>query len=179
MTGTKRKGTALPLVDRLTHAMEQWEHEGTQMETGLLEMIAALAIIGQQIEIDFRELAQKIGSDLRVGDLRILLVLRRSGPEYSLRAIDLGRELLVTSGAITKQVGRLEDKALIVRTQSTTQRGWSIGLTKKGIKVADEVIRLASVSMMPTVLAGIEGEERAGGLRFLLQVLGKMEVSRS
>lgn len=179
MTGKTRKDSSPSLVDRLTHAMEQWEHESPQMEAGLLEMIAAFAIIGQQIEIDFRDLAQKIGNDLRVGDLRVLLVLRRSGPEYSLRAIDLGRELLVTSGAITKQIGRLEDRALVVRTQSTTQRGWKIGLTKKGIKVADEIIRLAGVATMPSVLRSIDGEERAVGLRFLLQVLGRMEVNKS
>lgn len=160
------------------HAMEQWGQERPDMDTGFLEMLAAFAMIGQQIEIDFRELAQQIGGDMRVGDLRILLVLRRSGPTYSLRAIDLGRELLVTSGAMTKQIGRLENKALIVRKRSKSRRGWDISLTAKGKKIADQVIRYSTASTMASVLGSFESEEQLEGLRFLERVLGKLEEKR-
>src|SRR5260221_6575890 len=48
-------------------------------------------------------------------DMRVLLALRRGGPPYALRPTDLFESLLVTSGAVTKQVDRLERRRLVKR----------------------------------------------------------------
>src|SRR5690606_36219631 len=48
-----------------------------------------------------QEVAKQAGAN--VGDLHVLLALRRNGPGVAMRPTDLYRELLVTSGAITKR----------------------------------------------------------------------------
>ena len=47
------------------------------------------------------------------GELRILLALRRSGPGYALSPTALFRSLMITSGAVSKQVDRLEGWRLV------------------------------------------------------------------
>ncbi len=74
-------------------------------------------------------------------NMRVLFALRRSGPTYALRPTELFRALLVTSGAITKQVEQLVDAGLVHRLPGPDGSGGRlIQLTKKGFKVADDAL---------------------------------------
>lgn len=52
------------------------------------------------------------------GDFDVLAALRRSGPPYSRSPGQLREALMVTSGAVTKQVDRLLAKGLVTRAVS-------------------------------------------------------------
>ena len=56
-------------------------------------------------------------------DMRVLFALRRAGKPYAWRPTDLFRAHLVTSGAITKQVGRLTSLGFVERTDETGYAG--------------------------------------------------------
>ncbi len=78
---------------------------------------------------------------LVTGDLHVLLALRRSGKPYELRPTDLFRTLLVTSGAMTKRVARLQEVGLILRVSADDDgRSELVRLTAKGVTVADRGI---------------------------------------
>lgn len=78
---------------------------------------------------------------LNISDLYLVLALRRSGPPYALRPTDLFRTLLVTSGAVTKQIDRLERLGLVERVRGTDDRRSSMTmLTKRGFEVADQAM---------------------------------------
>lgn len=74
-------------------------------------------------------------------DMRVLFALRRAGPPYALRPTELFRSLLVTSGAITKQVDRLAAEGYVDRLPGPANSGGSlIHLTDKGFKAADDAL---------------------------------------
>lgn len=76
-------------------------------------------------------------------DMRVLFALRRAGPDYALRPTELFRSLLVTSGAITKQVDRLRAARFVDRLPGPINSGgFLIHLTPKGQRVADEALSL-------------------------------------
>ena len=91
----------------------------------------------------------------------LIVTLRRSGKPYALRPTDLLRESLLTSGAITNRIDRVEKMGLVERRpDARDRRGYIIRLTPAGIKVADKAIarHFATVSELLEILSG--GERR-------------------
>ena len=79
--------------------------------------------------------------DMSSADMRVLFALRRAGPSYALRPTELFRALLVTSGAVTKQVDRLAAGGYVVRQPGPAKSGgYLIHLTAKGFKTADDAL---------------------------------------
>ncbi|MEO7350452.1 MAG: MarR family transcriptional regulator [Marmoricola sp.] len=61
-------------------------------------------------------------ADLGNGDFDVLASLRRSGAPFQLTPGELSATTMVTSGAVTKRVDRLERKGLVERTVSARDR---------------------------------------------------------
>jgi DNA-binding MarR family transcriptional regulator len=91
-------------------------------------------------------------------DMRVLFALRRAAPSYALRPTELFRALLVTSGAITKQVDRLAAGGYVARQPGPAKSGgYLIHLTAKGFKTADDALTSlvhSSVMSSNTLTAG-------------------------
>ncbi|MEH2549140.1 DNA-binding MarR family transcriptional regulator [Bradyrhizobium sp. AZCC 2262] len=112
---------------------------------------------------------------LQTGELHVLLALRRSGKPYELRPTDLFRALLVTSGAMTKRVGRLQDGGFILRVSANDDgRSELVRLTAKGLAVADRgIAEIARVVEHVKIASGLTDQEIDGldrSLRKLLSV---------
>ncbi len=109
----------------------------------------------------------------------MLLALRRSGIDSPRRPTDLFQSLLVTSGAVTKQVDRLEAQGFVERLPDPTyQRGFLIRLTRRGVKIADSAME-AICSHQTTIGAAIgllSEEEREIGARFLQRLLDRIRA---
>ena len=74
-------------------------------------------------------------------DMRVLFALRRAGPTYALRPTELSRSLLVTSGAITKQIDRLAAAGYVDRQPGPERSGgFLIHLTEQGFRVSDDIL---------------------------------------
>ncbi|WP_051320560.1 MarR family winged helix-turn-helix transcriptional regulator [Cupriavidus sp. amp6] len=100
---------------------------------------------------------------VNIGDLHVLLALRRSGPSYALRPTDLFRTLLVTSGAITKRIDRLVQQALVERVADPDdRRSELVRLTRRGAAIADGAISRINKNLSAIVAAsGITAAELA------------------
>src|SRR3546814_12633368 len=73
--------------------------------------------------------------------MRFLFALRRAPPSYARRPTELFRSLLVTSGAITKQVDRLVAGGFVARQPGPAKSGgFLIHLTGTGFKTADDAL---------------------------------------
>src|ERR1700742_775875 len=112
---------------------------------------------------------------LHTGELHVLLALRRSGKPYELRPTDLFRALLVTSGAMTKRVARLQEAGLILRVSANDDgRSELVRLTAKGLATADRgITEIAKVVERVTEASGLTAAEIAAldrALRKLLMV---------
>ncbi len=71
----------------------------------------------------------------------LIVTLRRSGKPYELRPTDLLQESLLTSGAITNRIDRVEKMGLVERRPDVDdRRSYIIRLTPAGRKLADKAI---------------------------------------
>jgi DNA-binding MarR family transcriptional regulator len=76
---------------------------------------------------------------LSIAEVRVLLALRRAGGNHVRRPTDLFHALLVTSGAITKNVDRLETVGMVKRLPDPNDKGGVlIRLTAQGKRLADD-----------------------------------------
>ena len=108
-------------------------------------------------------------------EMRVLFALRRAGSPYALRPTELFRSLLVTSGAITKQVDRLVLAGYVDRQPGPEKSGGSlICLTDKGFAAADNALTaLADSSVVPH--SALTAEERQTALHILEKILLHLE----
>lgn len=108
-------------------------------------------------------------------EMRVLFALRRSGPSFALRPTELFRSLLVTSGAITKQVDRLILAGYVDRLPGPERSGgFLVHLTEKGKEVADDALTaLADSSVIPHT--ALTAEERETTMHLLEKILLNLE----
>ncbi len=97
---------------------------------------------------------------LQSGEFDVLATLRRSGPPFALTPTALYEATMVTSGAMTNRLDRLEKAGLIARgPHPEDRRGVIVQLTKKGRTLIDEAVT-AHVENEHQVLSGLTREER-------------------
>src|SRR5438093_12188093 len=91
--------------------LEDWRREFPDMDVateGLVERIAKLA---RYFERSMGETARAYG--LTIQDWELLSALRRVGPPYRLTPTHLASDLMLSSGAMTARLDRLEKAGLI------------------------------------------------------------------
>ena len=151
-----------------------WQRELPDLDVTNIALASAVHRIAQLLEQDFTALAKEY--DLLPSEMRILLALRRSPPDYALSPTRLFRQLMVTSGAVTKQVNRLCERGLVNRRlDPRTPRGQLVHLEPAGRHIADQTVR-----RMCTVHAGLEALDRADAhqdIVMLQQVLAVLDPS--
>jgi DNA-binding MarR family transcriptional regulator len=157
--GSRRAETVIP---------DEWRVHKPHLDTSFIRTIVLIYGLSQQMENEFRELAGSRFS-LRVGDLRILLALRRSGERDGLRPTELFRSLLITSSAVTKQVDRLIARGLVARAQvPETRKSFRVKLTPAGRRVADVAIQeIIDSFAVSAAMKSLPADLRAAGLEFL------------
>ncbi|MCY7340504.1 MAG: MarR family transcriptional regulator [Pseudonocardia sp.] len=108
----------------------------------------------------------------------VLATLRRSDPPHLLTPAELMRASMVTSGAVTRRLDRLDRLdayGMVTRTRSDTDgRVVHVGLTEIGRTLVDQALP-DHVDTGNTLLAALTGSRRdafADTLRTLLESLG-------
>jgi DNA-binding MarR family transcriptional regulator len=110
----------------------------------------------------------------------VLAALRRAGEPYQLTPTALMRTALVTSGAITQRLDRLEEKGLITRGRSEADgRAVVVTLTEEGRRALDTALpdHLDTERGMLAGLSAEEAEQLAELLRRWLVTLGRVPGS--
>ena len=79
--------------------------------------------------------------DVSIGGLEVLAMLLRSGEPYRLTPTELSDELLLSSGAMTHRLDRLEKQGLVKRRANPDdRRGYQITLTKQGLSMVEDAL---------------------------------------
>ncbi len=159
----------------------QWQEQRPDLDPTAFRLVAAVMQLAQVLEAEFRSLAQaEFG--IASGDMRVLLALRRSGEPYAMRPTDLFQALLVSSGAVTKQVERLVSMGYVERVQAQSGgRRQLIALTPRGLAAADftqEAIATSLAGIAPT-FSGMERKDVATTLRCLEEILQVATVAQA
>lgn len=111
---------------------------------------------------------------LQSGEFDVLATLRRSGSPYALTPTALYEATMVTSGAMTNRLDRLETSGLILRApHPNDRRGLVVRLTEKGLALIDEAVS-AHVANEHKILAGLTGAEQQTLARLLEKLIGSV-----
>lgn len=167
-----RKKVESPITDHTEDLLASWTRERPDLD--LTEFLLGIAIMrtGRLLDQNF---SRSCRADFGISgaDMRVLFALRRAGPPFARRPTDLFRALLVTSGAMTKQIDRLEELALVKRLPDPDYGGgYLIRLTKAGQAVADKATDdLAKHSLLCEALKHISAEERQAFTEMMVSVL--------
>lgn len=104
----------------------------------------------------------------------VLATLRRHGPPFELTAGELVDKSMITTGAVTNRVDRLEQRGLVVRARTDDRRKVIVRLTSAGLDLVDDVVS-AHMDTERAILADLSAEQRgelAKALRIVLLTLG-------
>ncbi|MFA7763251.1 MarR family winged helix-turn-helix transcriptional regulator [Streptomyces sp. NPDC048723] len=144
--------------DAIAAIVDQWKRERPDLDATPMLVIGRLFRLTSALD---QRLRPPFGAaDLGSGDFDLLAALRRAGEPYALSAGELSRTVLVTTGAITKRVDRLEARGLVARTVAEADsRGRLITLTAEGVVLTDELIAV-HLDNQRRLLAGLSGDEQ-------------------
>jgi DNA-binding MarR family transcriptional regulator len=161
------------MADHVDLVLAQWNERRPDLDASPMAVMGRLKRLAQLIDGELRR--NFAAHDLDSASFDVLATLRRSNAEHSLTPAGLMRSSMVTSGAITQRLDRLEARGLVTRKPSETDgRGVQVTLTKAGLNLIDAVLP-AHVATEDRLLAGLSAEERsklADSLRTLLESLG-------
>ncbi|WP_329112184.1 MarR family winged helix-turn-helix transcriptional regulator [Streptomyces sp. NBC_01353] len=145
--------------DAIAAIVEQWKRERPDLDATPMLVVGRLFRLTDALDQRLRPPFGAAG--LGSGDFDLLAALRRAGEPYVLSAGELSRTVMVTTGAITKRVDRLEARGLVARTVAEADsRGRLITLTTEGVALTDELIAI-HLDNQRRLLAGLSRDEQA------------------
>ena len=151
--------------DHVGRLMEQWHRERPDLDVSPMGVIGRLHRLADALDEQLRPVFAAAG--LARGEFDVLAALRRSGAPYELTPGALAASTMVTSGAVTKRVDRLEQAGLITRTVADDDaRSRRIRLTTAGLELVDRVVE-QHVANEHRLLSGLSGSDREQLARLL------------
>lgn len=125
--------------DQVDRILSKWEVARPDLDVSPMEIIGRILRVSRRIDSALDVIFRQFGLDFGLFD--VLATLRREGPPYQLPPSDLNRWCMLTSGAMTKRLDRLETLGLIMRKRDPTdRRGVLIELSATGLALVDQVI---------------------------------------
>jgi DNA-binding MarR family transcriptional regulator len=100
----------------------------------------------------------------------VLATLRRSGEPYELTAGELVHQTMVTTGAVTNRIDRLEDRGLVERTRTRDRRKVVVRLTEQALDLVDRVVH-AHLATEREILAALSPRQQRDLARLLRTTL--------
>jgi DNA-binding MarR family transcriptional regulator len=161
--------------DAVDQILEQWARERPDLDCSPMGIIGRVTQLQREVYLAQRATFARHGLDAPSFD--VLAALRRAGEPYQLTPTALMRSALVTSGAITQRLDRLEEKGLITRERSEADgRAVVVTLSPAGRAALDAALP-DHLETERALLEGLPAEDRerlAGLLRRLLVALGRV-----
>lgn len=161
------------MADHVDLVLGQWGAERPDLDVTPMAVIGRLSRVSRLIGNELGRTFAAHGLDSASFD--VLATLRRSGPEHRLTPAELMRAAMVTSGAITQRLDRLQARGLVTRTPSESDgRVVHVWLTEEGLTLVDRTLpdHLATENRVLAGLAGPDLGTLADLLRELLESLG-------
>jgi DNA-binding MarR family transcriptional regulator len=160
------RGVAVDSVDRIIQA---WAESDPRVDARPLEVVGRLLLCAAYLERAIVAALEPFG--LSFGDFDVLNTLRRRADEQGTKPRDLARSSLVTSGAMTSRLDRLERAGLVTRAPDPTdRRGVLVNLTERGEQLAQQSLQ-AVIAADETFLEPLSQRQRdavASALKLLL-----------
>jgi DNA-binding MarR family transcriptional regulator len=161
------------VTDAVDGFLEQWHLQRPDLDVSPMGVIGRISRASALLD---REVARVLTPyDLQPGEFDLLATLRRSGKPFRLTVGDLLRSTMVTSGAVTHRLNRLDLKGLVSRAPDPkNRRSVIVTLSPAGLDVVERAVveHLANEKRQLAALTSREQHELAKLLRKLLIGIG-------
>jgi DNA-binding MarR family transcriptional regulator len=125
------------IVDRVAEIQAAWARERPDLDVRPQGVIGRLHRLAAHLTAELELVYRRHG--LSEGEFDVLAALRRAGAPFERAPGELARHTMVTTGAISKRLDRLERDGLVARrTDDRDGRGRVVGLTDAGRRVIDD-----------------------------------------
>lgn len=142
-------------VDRIVQA---WRKRDPHLDSSTLEITGRLLLCAGYYERTVSTILQPFG--LSIADFDVLNTLRRVSDQHGSKPSDMARSSLITTGAMTSRLDRLERAGLIRRTPDPAdRRGVLVRLTPRGSKVARQALH-ELIATNQTFLEPLSSQQR-------------------
>ncbi|WP_392958621.1 MarR family winged helix-turn-helix transcriptional regulator [Streptomyces sp. LN245] len=123
-------------LDRVARIQAEWRRERPDVDTTPQGVIGRLHRLADRLSEELCLVYDRYG--LSEGEFDVLCALRRAGEPYERAPGELAAHTMVTTGAMTKRIDRLERAGLVTRRRSDDdQRGRIVALTGPGRELID------------------------------------------
>jgi len=156
-------------MDEVDRIVEQWNRTRPDLDvspTHTLQRITRLSLLQG---VSFARVFARYG--ISFGEYLVLAALRRAGPPYRMNPTRLFNSVILSSGAMTNRLDRLEASGLVERQPDPNdRRGRLVVLTDRGRDLVDTAVadHLENEQRLLVALDAREREQLAGLLRKLL-----------
>lgn len=157
-------------MDKIDTIISQWRRERPDLDSASIGIIGRLARLVTHVERALADNFARFG--LKDGEFDVLATLRRAGAPYQLSPTMLYTTLLLTSGAISKRLDRLENAGWVERLPDPNdRRGMLIRLSPAGLELIEQAMsaHIATQEAALSALAEPQREQLAALLSQWLQ----------
>ena len=157
------------MIDAVDRLIAEWRGERPELDCAALAIVVRVQLLGKLLRRDAEKALRPL--HLKLWEYDVLSALRRQGAPYRLSASALARSAMLTSGAMTTRIDRLEERGWVRREPDPEdRRGVQVRLTHAGIALIDQAIgaRLTAADEQLGQLSPEERETVASSLRKLL-----------
>ncbi|MGA7357006.1 MAG: MarR family transcriptional regulator [Candidatus Cybelea sp.] len=146
------------MQDRIDRILAQWNRERPDLDTRAMGLVGRIQRTAAALRPRLDDTHGRSG--LAGESFDVLASLRRSGRPYQLSPTQLYREMMLTSGAMTNRIDRLEEAGLVSRRPDPQdRRGTLVRLTAKGKALIDAATS-EHVANEERLLAGLSTREQ-------------------
>lgn len=161
------------MPDAVDAIIAMWARERPELDVTPMGIVGRISRLSRLLDKELKDFFA--GHGLEFWEFDVLATLRRSGAPYELSAGALLKTAMVTSGAITNRVDRMETKGLVQRVRDPEdRRGVRIRLTPAGLELINDLMprHVANEQRLLAALTADDRDTLAGLLRTLAAGLG-------
>ena len=154
--------------DAVDRNIDLWQKELPHLDRGVEGVVSRIQKLARYLDKTYGETARQFG--LTLGELEVLTSLRLCGTPHELSPSALSERLMISSGAMTNRLDKLERAGFIERAPDPAdRRGVIVHLTSDGEKKFREAISLQIEKEKK--LVDVLDEEKRSQLESLLREL--------
>lgn len=158
-------------MNQVDDIVAQWRRERPDVDVSGMALIGRVSRLERAIAPRLAEVFAEHG--LEAWEFDMLATLRRSGRPFQLTAGQLVSSMMITSGAVTNRIDRLESRGLIRRERDPHDgRVVLVTLTEAGLAKIDAAVPDHAENEL-RMISALEPEERAT----LIALLSKLQHS--
>ena len=160
-------------MDEIDRIVEQWNRQRPDLDVSPTETLQRITRLSLLQGLSFARVFAPHG--ISFGEYLVLAALRRAGPPFRMNPTRLFNSVILSSGAMTNRLDRLEEMGLVERQPDPAdRRGRLVALTDRGRQLVDAAL-LDHLENEQGLLAALDAGERAE----LAELLRKLLASRA